>query len=84
MTDLTYTYQITSYDAATKLAMVVYTPNVNTLPPILRQVAILPTMTDQERQIVISQNAPFTDWWTLDPSTKPPFPPGQWNVIINP
>lgn len=83
MTNLTYTYQVTSYDAATKLAVVIYTPSINTLPPISRQVAILPTMTDQERQIAISQNAPFTDWWTLDPSTKPPFPPAPWHVTPN-
>lgn len=84
MSALTYTYQITSYDAVNKLAMVIYTPSINTLPPISRQVAILPTMTEQEREIAISQNAPFQDWWTLDPSTKPSFPATPWVVTPNP
>ena len=80
-TPLTYTYQVTSYDAGTQIATTVYTPSIATLPDITLPVTITQGMTTAEMQVAISEKAPYSTWWELDPSTKPPAPPGQWAVI---
>ena len=80
-TPLTYTYQVTSYDAGTQIATTVYTPSIVTLPDITLPVTITQGMTTEEMQVAISEKAPYSTWWELDPSTKPPAPPGQWAVI---
>jgi hypothetical protein len=84
MSNLTYTYQVASYNAATQIAMIVYTPSIDTLPTITLPVTITPNMTDQQKQVAISQLAPFPTWWELDPSTRPPSTPGVWEVFPNP
>jgi hypothetical protein len=81
MTTLTYTYQVTSYDAATQIATTVYTPSVSTLPTITLPVTIAQGMTTEEMQIAISQQAPFPTWWEIDPSTKPPATTGPYVFI---
>ncbi len=80
MTTLNYTYQVTSYDAATQIATTVYTPSVSTLPTITLPVTIEPGITTEQMQVAIAQKAPFPTWWELDPSTKPPSTPGVWHV----
>lgn len=80
MTALTYSYQVTSYDAATQTATTVYTPSINTLPTITLSVNFPPTATTQQMQIAISEKAPFEQWWAIDPSTKPVPTPGTWIV----
>jgi hypothetical protein len=81
MTNLTYVYQVTSYNADTQIATTAYTPSIDTLPVITLPVTITPTMTTQEMEVAISQLAPYSTWWEIDPSTKPPAPIAAWTVI---
>jgi len=81
MTTLTYTYQVTSYDAGTQIATTVYTPSIDTLPTITLPVTITPEMDTTEMQVVIAQQAPYPTWWVIDPSTKPPSTSSAWQLI---
>lgn len=81
MTALTYVYQVLSYNEATKKAAVEYTPSIENLPKIVKQVFMVSSMTEQQKQIAISQVAPFDEWWAIDPSTRPVPTPGQWQVF---
>jgi hypothetical protein len=81
MTTLTYTYQVTSYDAGTQIATTVYTPSVDTLPTITLPVTIMPGIPTDEMQAAIAEQAPYPTWWELDPSTKPPATPGIWHIV---
>lgn len=81
MTTLTYTYQVTSYDAGTQVATTVYTPSIDTLPTITLPVTITQGMTTLEMQAAIAEKAPYPTWWELDPSTKPPATTGVWQVL---
>lgn len=81
MTNLTYTYQVTSYDAATQIATTVYTPSIDTLPTITLPVPIAQGIPTADMQAAIAEQAPFPTWWELDPSTKPPSTPGVWQII---
>jgi hypothetical protein len=80
MTNLTYTYQVASYDAATQIATTVYTPSIDTLPTITLPVTIAQGIPAADMQAAIAEQAPFPTWWELDPSTKPPSTPGVWHV----
>lgn len=80
MTALTHTSRIVSLDVEGGHAVIEYTPSVDGLPIITKELSIPLPVTDRFRDITIAVNAPVKEWFEIRPDLRPVSPPQPWLI----